>query len=172
MALELIAAVVFGVGMAGLATLLRRLAPGVVPRFAIPAAAGLAMIGFTVWSEYAWFSRQTAALPETMAVAATASQPSAFRPWTYAVPFVNRFIAVDLGGALRHEATPEQVLVTLYTFERHAPTASAPVLVDCARHRRADIADGARFGADGGIEGAVWREVGEADPLVSAVCAG
>lgn len=171
MAFELIAAVVFGVGAAGVVMLLRRLAGRVIPRFAIPAAAGLAMIGFTVWSEYAWFDRQAAALPEDVAVAATIAEPSAFRPWTYAKPYVDRFIAVDLGAARQHEASPEKVLVTLYMFQRHAPTASAPLLVDCAQMRRADIADGVDFRDDGSIDGAQWREVGADDPLVSTVCA-
>lgn len=171
MGLELVATVVFGVGAAGVVMLLRRLTPRLVPRFAVPAAAGLAMIGFTIWSEYAWFSRQTAALPPGVEVATTRAQPSPMRPWTYVLPFVSRFIAVDLNSALRHNAAPEQVLVTLYTFERYAPTGSAPILVDCAGNRRADIADGARFRDDGVVEGALWRDVAPADPLVSVVCA-
>lgn len=170
MALELIAAVVFGVGAAGVAMLARRLIP-IIPRFAIPAAAGLAMIGFTIWSEYAWFARQTAALPPGVAVATSIAEPSPFRPWTFVKPFTDRFIAVDLEGARRHPDTPEQVLVTLYMFERHTPTASAPMLVDCAGKRRADIADGATFDGDGRIADVTWGEVGAEDPLVSAVCA-
>lgn len=171
MALELIATVVFGVGAAGIVLLLRRLAPSLTPRFAVPAAAGAAMIGFTIWSEYAWFSRQQAALPQDVAVALTVAEPSPFRPWTYLTPYVNRFMAVDLGRARRHAAAPEQVLVDVYLFQRFAPTAKAPVLVDCAGARRADIADGVGFGPDGAITGAAWRAVGAEDPLVDAVCA-
>lgn len=171
MAFELIAAVVMGVGAAGLVMLLRRLAPSLVPRFAVPAAAGIAIIGFTIWSEYAWFDRQTAGLPESVKVASAIAEPSAFRPWTYARPFVDRFVAVDLGGARRHQAVPDQVMVTLYFFQRHTPTASAPLLVDCAGRRRADIADGATFAPDGEVEGVAWRDVGDEDPLVDVVCA-
>lgn len=171
MALELVAAVVFGFGMAGVVMLLRRLAPSLVPRFMIPAAAGAAMIGFTVWSEYAWFDRQTADLPDTVAIASTHTEASPLRPWTYVQPFVNRFVAVDLAGARRNAAAPGQVIVDVFVVQRYAPTATAPVLIDCAGSRRADIADGVDFGSDGQVLNPDWRAVGADDPLVSAVCA-
>lgn len=171
MAFELIAAVVFGFGTAGIAMLLRKIAPSLIPRFVVPASAGLAMLGFTIWSEYAWFDRQASSLPAGVEVATTAATASPLRPWTYVRPFVNRFIAVDVGGAKRHEKAPGQVLVDLYVFERYAPTARVPLLVDCAAARRADIADGAVFKDDGAFADVVWREVGAEDPLVRTACA-
>lgn len=171
MILELIATVTFGAGAAGLALLLRKIAPSVAPRFLIPAAAGVAMLGFTIWSEYAWYGRQSATLPEGVVVAATHAAPSTLRPWTYLKPYVSRFAAVDVGGARRHSGAPGQMIAQVYLFERHTPPASLPVLFDCAGARRAALADGARFAETGAVTGVDWSEVGADDPLLSAACA-
>ena len=172
MAFELIAAAVFGLGVGGLAMLLRRMAPAVTPRFAIPASAGLAMLGFAIWSEYAWFERQAEALPHGVEVARTYAEPSTFRPWTYVAPYVGKFIAVDMAGARRHQAKPEQVLANVYFFVRHAPTAQVQMLFDCGGARRADITQGAQFSADGTVDGVDWRSIEPDDPLLAVVCAG
>lgn len=171
MALELFAAVAMGFGAAGIAMLLRRIAPALVPRFLIPVAAGGAMIGFTIWSEYAWFSRQSEGLPAGFEVASTHAAPSAFRPWTYLLPYVSRFAAVDVGAARRHEGAPGRVIAKVYLFERYAPTTSLPVLFDCPGARRAALTDGANFAEDGAVLGVDWSAAGPEDPLLSVVCA-
>lgn len=171
MALELVATIVFGVGAAGLAMLFRRLAPNLAPRWLIPIAAGGAMIGFTIWSEYAWFDRQSGALPPGFEVATTHAEPSFFRPWTYARPFISRFSAIDLSGVLRHEDAPNQLIAQVYSFERFALTGSAPMLFDCSGQRIAPLVDAVRFGDGGRIEGVEWSEPGPMTPLWEKACA-
>ncbi|MEL6977950.1 MAG: hypothetical protein AAGM38_04635 [Pseudomonadota bacterium] len=171
MALELVATIVFGVGAAGIAMLFRKLAPSLAPRWLIPIAAGGAMIGFTIWSEYAWFARQSGALPPGIEVATTHAEPSFFRPWTYVTPFVSRFSAVDLSGVLRHEDAPGKLIAQVYSFERFAMTASAPMLFDCSGKRLAPLVDGVSFGEDGRIDGAEWASPGGMAPLVDKACA-
>ncbi|MEO1291872.1 MAG: hypothetical protein AAFV62_03425, partial [Pseudomonadota bacterium] len=68
------------------------------------------------------------------------------------------------------DQVPTQVLVDVYLFARNTPTASFPVLLDCAGARRADVVDGVTLRADGGVDNAVWRDVGVADPLITTVC--
>ncbi len=171
MAFELIAAFVAGLGAAGLVMMLRRLTGNRLPRWLTPATAGLAMIGYGIWTEYAWFGRTTAALPDGVEIVSINRTPSVFRPWTYAAPFVDRFAAVDLAAAQRHDAAPGQVLVDVMLIARWGPRARVPVLVDCQGARRADLIDGAEFGADGRILDPDWRPLGGDDPLIATVCA-
>ena len=45
-----------------------------------------------------------------------------------------------------------------------------PVLVDCAGSRRASLADGAEFDAEGAVTDARWFAAGAEDPVIKAVC--
>ena len=51
-----------------------RACSAVAPRWIMPAGIGLAMLGFTVWNEYSWYSRVTDQLPASVEVA-TGSEP-------------------------------------------------------------------------------------------------
>lgn len=61
MLLDFISTVSAGFGMAGVVLIvgliLRRLAGITLPRWAVPASVGLAMLAFAVWNEYSWFAR-------------------------------------------------------------------------------------------------------------------
>ena len=45
------------------------------------------------------------------------------------------------------------------------------MLFDCVENRRADIADGIDFGADGEVLGVQWIGLKENDPVLKTVCA-
>jgi hypothetical protein len=170
MLIEWIATIALGFGAAGVVMILRRFSGGSIPRFAIPAAAGAAMIGFAIWSEYSWFSRTTAALPPGVVITGSHSVSSGFRPWSYIVPFVNRFSAVDRASIRRNERAPGQVMIDLLLVTRNAPAANLPLLVDCTGKRRANIVDGVTFDSDGVPVGAEWHPLESGDPLIDAVC--
>ncbi len=170
MLIEFVAAVAVGFGAFGLAMLARRLTGNRLPRFVPPAAAGIGIIAFTIYGEYAWFGRTAAALPEGVEVARTAGEPAWFRPWTYAAPFVNRFSAVDVASARTNEALPGQVMVDLYLLARHTPTRKVRLLVDCVDGRQAVLPPDVSFDADGTPEGVDWVPIGRADPVRSIVC--
>lgn len=170
MVFELIAAVVAGVAVGGLAMLLRKMIPA-IPKFVTPAAAGAAMVAFGIYAEYAWYERTAAGLPDGISVVSSVADPSPLRPWTYAAPYVSRFSAVDVAGARRNDNAPGQVMVDLYFFARYTPIAKVPVLLDCKGGRRADIQDGVNFDADGAVVGAEWRPLPADDPLSKVVCA-
>ena len=63
MVLELMATFCAGLGAAGLMMVLGLIWKP-MPRWLIPAMGGLAMIGFTIWSEYSWGDRTAGNLPE------------------------------------------------------------------------------------------------------------
>ncbi len=171
MLFELIATICVGFGAAGCLLLAGRLTRGRLPRWTVPAAAGLGMIAFSVWSEYSWFERTEAGLPDSVAVVAMHESRAPWRPWTYVVPQVSGFAAVDRGALRRNAEVPGQVLTEVFIVERWAPVRKVPVLLDCPGHRRADIVDGARFAANGAVEDADWIALDDDDRLMGAVCA-
>ncbi|WP_425093786.1 hypothetical protein [Tropicimonas sp. S265A] len=171
MFLELVATFSIGFGAAGLVLLLNWISGGRLPRAMLPISAGLAMIGFTIWSEYSWYPRTLAQLPDGVEVLVAHEQQAFYQPWSYVKPFVNRFLAVDMGRALRNENQPDQVIVPLVSMERWQFGSEVPVIVDCAESRRAAMADGMEFDEQGAPVGADWFPMEEGDPLREAVCA-
>lgn len=168
--MEIIAAIALGFGGAGIAMLLRRLSGGRIPPVAIPIAAGLAMLGFGIWSEYSWFDRQARALPDGIYVVSSVRESSAWRPWTWAWPYVTRFSAVNAAGARRNEALPGQVIADVYFVGRHVRAAKLTQLVDCPGERRADLVGEVRFDEMGRPKDAHWIHLSADDPLHRALC--
>ncbi|CUJ92648.1 hypothetical protein RUE5091_01243 [Ruegeria denitrificans] len=170
MFLELIGTIFAGIAFAGVVMVVNKLTGGRLPRWAAPVAAGLGMITMTIVSEYSWYDRTTETLPDEMKIVQEVESRAFYRPWTYAVPFVNRFAAIDTASVRTNEQVPEQRLVDLYFFGRWAPISKLPVAVDCATNSRASLADGAEFGDDGQLLNADWLTVTVDDPIVEATC--
>ncbi|WP_282151010.1 hypothetical protein [Ruegeria atlantica] len=170
MFLELIGTIFAGFAFAGIVMVLNKVTGGRLPRWMTPVAAGLGMIGMTITSEYSWYDRTRDTLPEGMTVIQEVESRAFYRPWTYAVPFVDRFAAIDAGSVRTNEQVPEQRLVELYLFGRWAPVSKLPVVVDCKEFSRANLADGAEFADDGQLLNADWIDVAASDPIVEATC--
>ncbi|WP_037307317.1 hypothetical protein [Ruegeria halocynthiae] len=170
MFLELIGTIFAGIAFAGVVMVANKFTGGRLPRWAAPVAAGLGMIAMTIASEYSWYGRTAETLPEGMAIVQEVESRAFYRPWTYAVPFVNRFAAVDTASVRTNQQVPEQRLVDMYFFGRWSPVSKLPVAVDCAANSRASLADGAEFGDDGQVLNADWLTVSAKDPIVRATC--
>ena len=170
MFLELIGTIFAGFAFAGVAMVVNKLTGGRLPRWAVPVAAGLGMIGVTVAGEYSWYERQLESLPEGMAIIQEVESRAFYRPWTYAVPFVDRFAAIDTVSVRTNDQVPEQRLVDVYFFGRWAPISKLPVAVNCVEYSRASLADGAEFADDGRLLNADWLNVSASDPIVEATC--
>ena len=170
MFVELIATVFAGIGCAGIVMVLNMLTGKRLPRWLMPVAAGLGMIGMTISNEYTWFGRTVDRLPEGVEVALTVEEQGWLRPWTQVAPYTKRFVAVDMANMRRNDAQPDQRLVDLYFFGRWAPVNQTPVLLDCARAQSAVLIDGAAFAADGSVADADWQMMPEDDPLLTLVC--
>ena len=139
-----------------------------LPKWAMPAAVGAAMIAYSIWNEYNWYPRTLAELPATVVVAVAPEEKVFYRPWTYLFPLVTRFIAVD-----RAPAAGTQVFATkAYVVTRWGPTQAVPVAFDCGRGVRADLVEGAKLNEDGSLTGADWTAGGGDDSLVRAACMG
>ncbi|EIE51061.1 hypothetical protein [Salipiger aestuarii] len=158
---ELIAVFVAGFAGAGIMLALVKATGNRLPRWLVPVAAGAAMLAASIASEYGWYDRTEAALPDGFA-AVTANESRAFwRPWTYVVPMVDRFIAVDLDHPAANAQTEGLYMVRAAFYGRWRPTSEAQIMVDCTRGRTA-IPSG-----DAGTP--VWRTDPQ-DPILAAVC--
>ena len=102
MLFHLLATFSAGICAAGLFLLGYRTCGRKAPRYLPPLAAGLAMIGYNVWDEYSWAGRTIADLPGHIEVVATYGNSAPWKPWTYAIPEVDRFVA--FGGVERRPA--------------------------------------------------------------------
>ncbi|GEO86147.1 MULTISPECIES: hypothetical protein [Alphaproteobacteria] len=171
MLFELIAAVVAGVAVAGLAMGMRWLSRGLLPKWIVPAAAGLGMLSYAIWSEYSWFTRLTETQPEGVVVAWHNEESSFWRPWSYYKPVVTRFTAVDMRSVQRHPNLPDQVMVDVILAARWQRAARVKVVFDCAGGRRADLV-GANVSVadDGSIVGATWTALPADDPVLAVAC--
>ncbi|MEM6373876.1 MAG: hypothetical protein AAF727_14000 [Pseudomonadota bacterium] len=172
MFLELIATVFAGIACAGVALLLNIVTGRRLPKWVIPVAAGLGMIGMTVSNEYTWFDRTAARLPEGVNVAMTVQEQGWMRPWTQVWPYTKRFVAVDTATARTNPDIPDQRMTDLFFFGRWSPVTQAPMLFDCAGGRSAVLIDGAEFAGDGTIANAAWEAMPKGDPILTAVCEG
>lgn len=163
MFLELIAVIVAGLAGAGAMMLISRIAGGRVPKWLIPVAAGAAMLGTTISSEYSWFPRTADAMPEGLQVVQTANNTALYRPWTYLKPYTDRFIALDTANVRANTDDAALFMADLYFFRRWGTVQSVEMMVNCDTGQRADPAFG-----DGGAP--VWRDTDAQDPIVSRVC--
>ena len=170
MLIEFMTAIAAGFVGAGGAMLLRSLSGERLPRAMIPVFAGIGMIGVTVWNEYTWYDRIAATLPEQVVVVQTHAEPSTFRPWTYALPYVSRFMAVNRAAVHTNDQVPGQRLTEVLLYTHRQPARNVPLLIDCEGARRADIADGMEFDDAGRVTNADWQDMETQDPLLSAVC--
>ena len=172
MFLELIGVIFAGIAAASAAMILNRATGGRLPRWLAPVAAGVAMIGVTVSSEYSWYARTSAPLPGALVIAEAVPETSLYRPWTYAVPYVSRFAAIDTASRQSHPARPGQVLADVYFFGRWAPVNMVPVMFDCSGGRRAMVPPGTVFSDDGSAEGLQWAVPEAGDGLLATACGG
>jgi hypothetical protein len=170
MFLELIATVVMGAGVAGIALIFVKVSRGRLPRWIVPAGAGFAMIAFSIWSEYSWFSRTAGDLPEPVVVAWTNSESAPWKPWTYAMPQTTRFVAVDTASIRTNDAQPGQRVVDLYFMGRWAPSQAMRVLLDCQGARRVDLASSADPGNAASGERQAWVQMDPSDPVLTTAC--
>jgi hypothetical protein len=170
MAIELIAAIVAAVAMAGIGLMLRKLSRGRLPKWIVPVFAGAGLLGFTVWSEYDWFSRVSGELPAGVVVVSTLSGPTPLRPWSYIAPMTTAFVAMDTGATVAHPDAPSLRLVRLYSFARWQGATEGLMVVDCAGTRQVMVTDAVQVTPDGQMTGGNWVAASAQDPIQQAAC--
>ena len=167
MFLELIATFVAALGAAGMVLVLNRITGGRLPRWAAPVAAGAAMIGFAIWSEYSWAERTRAQLPEGTRVFRSFEDSAFWKPWTFIWPQTTALAVADVATARSRPDAPQVKLVDIYLFARWRAPVRTPQLVDCDLPGRAPVSDAAL--ADPAA--ATWQQLAPDAPLIAVLCA-
>ncbi|WP_372615197.1 hypothetical protein [Aquicoccus sp.] len=163
---ELVATFAAGIAAAGLALIAGHLSRGRLPRWFAPVAAGAAMLGYAIWSEYTWAARTVDGLPDGVEVLRTVEEARFWKPWTHVVPQTTRIMALDRQGVQTKADAQGILLADVYLFARWTPPAKRPQLVDCDGRARADVSTAALADPDK----ANWRSVDGDDPLIEALC--
>lgn len=166
MLFELIATISMGFIAAAVILVVQKTFRLSLPKWAMPVAAGLGMITFTVWSEYAWFDRHHEAIGRDKIIATKVEKSQPWRPWTYIFPVTTRFIALDKDGA---EVIDGTVVTSIYLLSRWQDGAIVPAAFDCILSRRADLFSG-RDDIKTKLATAEWTVMGSDDPTLRAAC--
>lgn len=170
MLFNLVSTFVVGIGAAGALMLAFRLLRRPLPRWLLPAVAGLAMLSFHLWNEYSWFDRTATALPDHVVVAERYDYRSALQPWTLLKPRVNRFTALDRSSIRRHDGAPGYVMADILLITRLDRTAKVTQIYDCGGIRRTDVIPSATVDERGIPVDATWIEFGADDALFTLIC--
>ena len=170
MTLDLIAMICAGAGVAGIFLLLRKIVGARLPKWALPAVIGAGMLSYSVWSEYSWYGRVAAVLPDAVEIVSVPVDQSALRPWTYLFPPSTRFMALDRTVMQVSANNPSFRQTELMFVTRWQPTRRVPLAFDCDGGSQADLADGGMLASDGTLTNAVWIAADKADALQRAAC--
>ncbi|MDN5786557.1 hypothetical protein [Pseudorhodobacter sp.] len=170
MLMDMIATIAAGAACASVVIVLRHLTRGRFPKWALPASIGLGMLLFSIWNEYTWYARTTAALPAQVVILSAPTDKVLYRPWSYLFPVATRFAAFDRPGMKISEANPAIRRGDVLLVQRWVPTRRVSLAFDCAGNRRADLVEGAEVAPDGTLTGGQWTDVGADDELQRAAC--
>lgn len=170
MILEFIAALTSGFALLGVVLVINRLTGRRMAQWVFPAAAGLGMLAYSIWSEYSWASRVI--VPGSPYVEVSRNHDSFwYRPWTFLWPQVNRIIALDRRFTRTHPAQPRLVLSRVVRLERWIPESSYLAVFDCDEGAQAPMVEGVELLEDGTVDGAEWMSLPVDDPLLRNACA-
>lgn len=126
------------------------------PKWLLPAGIGAAMILYSVWNDYAWYGRAAAQLPDSAEVVATGKGRFPWAPWTYLLPVVVRFAAVDQAEVARSGAI---ATAPVMLYERRGPGYRVVQEFDCEnKAMRRPMGE--------------WAAAEAGDPLMEAICKG
>lgn len=167
MLLEFIATITAGAGAAGFILALQKLTRITFPKWAMPAAAGAAMLAFAIWSDYSWYARTVEGLGEGKVVATTIEKRQLWRPWTYLAPVTTRFIALDKDGAKVDGGT---VVTDMYLMARRGDAAIVPTAFDCLLGRRADLAGLKKAPITEMLAQVDWYAMQSDNPILRTAC--
>lgn len=166
------AMVVAAFAVAGVILFLIRVLKVRLPKWTLPAVAGLTMIGYTIWSEYSWSDRMLRSFPADTRVVAEVEVSQPWRPWTYAVPLVTRMSVLIPSEVRAHDLAEGVYFLNLHGLARWEAQHVATVAVDCVNARGLELAPGQDFPVGAPVPELGWTGLAGDDPVLLAVCAG
>ena len=140
------------------------------PGYLIPLAVGGSILGYTIWNEYSWFDRTLDALPPEVKLVKAYTESRPWAPWTYVVPRVNRFVAVDTAKNRANPKLPAFVLIETLLVKRDEGSVKIQQMVDCGGNRFTDLSTNPIFGKDGLPQNVQWVSGHDFTDLIITVC--
>ncbi|NLW05036.1 MAG: hypothetical protein GX029_07415 [Pseudomonadaceae bacterium] len=144
---QLLAVFISGLVVGGFAYLLIRISRNRLPRWIIPVAAGLGMLGYQAYYNYAWYDFKLGQLPERAIVLEEKRTSDFFRPWSYVYPAINYFTFID--GDTRVFEEDGKRLVQYIFFEMHQEhldrLESQYYALDCTKAEQMKLTDEGAF---------------------------
>lgn len=137
MLLDLLIAACGALAAVGVALLGARLLGRGRPRWLVPVAAAVGMVGVTAGVRYQWAGHAASLLPPGMVVLQRLHEASPLEPWSYLRPMATALVVADGASLRRNPAYPGKVLVDVLLVRRGEPTLVARHMVDCATRRDA-----------------------------------
>lgn len=168
--LILLGAIAAGFSGAGILLVVNMLTGRRLPGWLTAVAAGVAMLGMTLYLEYDWFERRSTKLPDGVEVVWHNAERQIWRPWTYVFPLTTRFIAMDVEHIGTNAAQPQYRMVEMLFVQRWTRDRLTTAVFDCDTNQSAVIGATTEFGPDGTVEGADWDPVGPEDPVKEIAC--
>lgn len=95
MFLTLLAALIAGLGAAGIGIAIYKLSKKKVGKWIIPTFAGLGILGYQISYEYSWYEAQLEHQPKDTVIVATDSTAVFFRPWTFVFPLIDSYTLIE-----------------------------------------------------------------------------
>ncbi|MFC3608402.1 hypothetical protein [Stutzerimonas tarimensis] len=165
---HLIAAFCAALAGAGIALILRSLTRKRLPKWIIPAFAGLGMLFYTIHYEYTWFETKQARLPADSMVVSSEEGEMLWRPWTMALPMPMAYTVLDGANAqITDTENGRMARFVLYRFEKQhliSTVTSSPYQLLC------DEKAMFRLNEEGQARFSTLTELDENDPLYQALC--
>ena len=165
---EFVATLSAGIGAAGIMMMIRLFIKK-LPKWLVPAAAGLGMIGFQVHSEYTWFDHTRSLLPKSAVVVAEVSESAFYRPWSYVKPQVLKFVAIDSAKTVPVGESGQILQTNLYFFERRMSAQPWPILINCQTRLQAN-APQQNNGEPLSIDAEAWSKTDYSEKIAQAIC--
>ena len=165
---EFVATLSAGIGAAGIMMMIRLFIKK-LPKWLVPAAAGLGMIGFQVYSEYTWFSHTRSLLPESAVVVAEVPENAFYKPWSYIKPQVLKFVAIDTAKTAPVGESGQVLQTNLYFFERRMSAQTWPILINCQTRFQAN-APQQNTGVPLSVVADAWSKTDYSEKIALAIC--
>lgn len=154
----------------GVLLILFRLFGRTPPGWLIPATIGLSIIGAVTYMRYTWADTIIDRLPESVRVIETFRESAFYEPWTYLLPRITHFVAIDEATLAVHPQLKGVYLVEMVLVAEGNPTMSVPQVIDCIQGRRSSLRPDASLDPADLPETLDWQ-FGRTPPyLFEAVC--
>lgn len=160
---EWVATLFAGLGAAGVVLSLRFFIKR-LPKWSVPAAAGLGMMLFQVYSEYTWYGHAKSLLPPTAVVVAEIAETAPYKPWSYYKPQILKFVAIDRSQTAVSNDDAHLRQARLYFFERRMSAHSWPIMLDCRQGLQATVLEDGKLASG-------WSKEAFTDRIIGVVCA-